>query len=229
MVSTAAARKTVSVLFCDLADSTALGERIDPEPLRELLGRWYEEMRIAVERHGGTVEKFVGDAVMAVFGAPVAHEDDPERAVRAALEIRDALMDSDVDSRIAVHTGEALVALDARADEGEALVVWARTGGHPVFLAALHHTASPFDVVQAVNGLAGTLQQIDTGQLANAFTDFRAVREGVEISTGIVRLLVNPGLRLWGALIFKPAIRIPNPNAVENINDGFYGRKWGRC
>ena len=70
MVSAAAARKTVSVLFCDLADSTVLGERLDPEPLRELLGAWYEEMRIAVERHGGTVEKFIGDAVMAVFGAP---------------------------------------------------------------------------------------------------------------------------------------------------------------
>src|SRR4029079_1592413 len=62
MVSAAAARKTVSVLFCDLADSTMLGESLDPEPLRELLGRWYEEMRIAVERHGGTAEKFIGGA-----------------------------------------------------------------------------------------------------------------------------------------------------------------------
>ena len=88
MVSAAAARKTVSVLFCDLADSTALGERLDPEPLRELMGRWYEEMRVAVERHGGTVEKFVGDAVMAVFGLPRAHEDDALRAVRAALEMQ---------------------------------------------------------------------------------------------------------------------------------------------
>jgi class 3 adenylate cyclase/tetratricopeptide (TPR) repeat protein len=91
MVSTAAARKTVSVLFCDLADSTMLGERLDPEPLRELLGRWYEEMRIAVERHGGTVEKFIGDAVMAVFGLPRAHEDDALRAVRAALDMQRAV------------------------------------------------------------------------------------------------------------------------------------------
>src|SRR4051794_19069690 len=88
MVSTAAARKTVSVLFCDLSGSTALGERLDPEPLRELMGRWYEEMRVAVERHGGTVEKFVGDAVMAVFGLPRAHEDDALRAIRAALEMQ---------------------------------------------------------------------------------------------------------------------------------------------
>src|SRR5215472_17485764 len=91
MVSAAAARKTVSVLFCDLADSTMLGERLDPEPLRELLGTWYEEMRIAVERHGGTVEKFIGDAVMAVFGLPRAHEDDALRAVRAALEMQNAV------------------------------------------------------------------------------------------------------------------------------------------
>jgi class 3 adenylate cyclase len=91
MVSTAAARRTVSVLFCDLADSTALGERLDPEPLRELMGRWYEEMRIAVERHGGTVEKFVGDAVMAVYGIPRAHEDDALRAVRAALDMQRAV------------------------------------------------------------------------------------------------------------------------------------------
>ena len=91
MVSTAAARKTVSVLFCDLASSTALGEQLDPEPLRELMGRWYEAMQSAVERHGGTVEKFVGDAVMAIFGLPQAHEDDALRAVRAALEMQNAI------------------------------------------------------------------------------------------------------------------------------------------
>ncbi len=91
MVSAAAARKTVSVLFCDLADSTALGERLDPEPLRELMGSWYEAMRATIERHGGTVEKFVGDAVMAVFGLPRAHEDDALRAVRAALDMQAAV------------------------------------------------------------------------------------------------------------------------------------------
>src|SRR4051794_41810939 len=90
MVSTAAARKTVSVLFCDLAGSTALGEQLDPELLRELMGRWYDEMRVAVERHGGTVEKFVGDAVMAVFGLPQGPEDDALRAGRAALQLQGA-------------------------------------------------------------------------------------------------------------------------------------------
>ncbi|HJX49158.1 MAG TPA: adenylate/guanylate cyclase domain-containing protein, partial [Gaiellaceae bacterium] len=87
----AAARRTVTVLFCDLAGSTELGERLDPESLRALLQRWYEAMRTAVESHGGQVEKFIGDAVMAVFGVPQVHEDDALRAVRSAVEMRDAL------------------------------------------------------------------------------------------------------------------------------------------
>src|SRR2546428_10003365 len=72
-------RKTVTVLFCDVTGSTELGERLDPEALRALLGRYFESMKAIVERHGGTVEKFIGDAVMAVFGVPVVHEDDALR------------------------------------------------------------------------------------------------------------------------------------------------------
>lgn len=123
MVSAAAARKTVSVLFCDLADSTVLGESLDPEPLRELLGAWYEEMRIAVERHGGTVEKFIGDAVMAVFGLPRVHEDDALRAVRAALDMQRAVerMNASLEARqvpalrirIGINTGEVVTGDDA--------------------------------------------------------------------------------------------------------------------
>ncbi|HEY4236488.1 MAG TPA: adenylate/guanylate cyclase domain-containing protein [Gaiellaceae bacterium] len=123
MVSAAAARKTVSVLFCDLADSTVLGEQLDAEPLRELLGAWYEEMRIAVERHGGTVEKFIGDAVMAVFGLPRAHEDDALRAVRAALDMQKAVerMNASLAERrvprlrirIGINTGEVVTGDDA--------------------------------------------------------------------------------------------------------------------
>jgi class 3 adenylate cyclase len=82
-------RKTVSVLFCDVTGSTALGERLDPESLRRVLGRYFDEAKAVLERHGGTVEKFIGDAVMAVFGVPVLHEDDALRAVRAAAELRD--------------------------------------------------------------------------------------------------------------------------------------------
>jgi class 3 adenylate cyclase len=87
-------RKTVTVLFCDLTGSTALGESTDPEMLRALLARYFERMKAIVESHGGTVEKFIGDAVMAVFGIPAAHEDDALRACRAAVEMRDALPSS---------------------------------------------------------------------------------------------------------------------------------------
>src|SRR5881394_494249 len=84
-------RKVVTVLFCDVTGSTALGERLDPESLRALLARYFEQMKGIVERHGGTVEKFIGDAVMAVFGVPVVHEDDALRALRAAQQMRDLL------------------------------------------------------------------------------------------------------------------------------------------
>jgi class 3 adenylate cyclase/tetratricopeptide (TPR) repeat protein len=119
MVSAAAVRKTVTVVFCDLAGSTALGERLDPEPLRLLLSRWYEAMRDPVERHGGTVEKFIGDAVMAVFGIPQVHEDDALRAVRAAVEMRDAAaaLGDGLAVRIGVNTGEVV-----SGDEGTTLV-----------------------------------------------------------------------------------------------------------
>jgi class 3 adenylate cyclase len=84
-------RKTVTVVFCDVTGSTAMGERLDPESLRRVMSRYFAEMRAALERHGGTVEKFIGDAVMAVFGVPAIHEDDALRAVRAASEMREAL------------------------------------------------------------------------------------------------------------------------------------------
>ena len=84
-------RKAVTVLFCDVTGSTALGERIDPESLRRVMARYFETAKTILERHGGTVEKFIGDAVMAVFGVPTVHEDDALRAVRAAEELRDGL------------------------------------------------------------------------------------------------------------------------------------------
>ena len=85
------ARKTVTVVFSDVSGSTSLGERLDPEALRRVMARYFEEMRTVLERHGGRVEKFIGDAVMAAFGIPELHEDDALRALRAAAEMRDAL------------------------------------------------------------------------------------------------------------------------------------------
>ena len=86
-------RKSVTVVFCDVTGSTALGELLDPEALRRVMTRYFDTMKIAIEHHGGTVEKFIGDAVMAVFGIPQVHEDDALRAVRAAVEMREGLLD----------------------------------------------------------------------------------------------------------------------------------------
>jgi class 3 adenylate cyclase len=115
-------RKVVTVLFADLVGFTSRVERMDPEDVRALLTPYHERLRTELERFGGTVEKFIGDAVMALFGAPVAHEDDPERAVRAALAIRDWASDNkDLELRIAVNTGEALIALGASPAAGEGM------------------------------------------------------------------------------------------------------------
>src|SRR6266568_713726 len=115
-------RKIVTVLFVDLVGFTARAERLDPEDVRALLAPYHSRLRSELERFGGTVEKFIGDAVMALFGAPVAHEDDPERAVRAALAIRDWAREEDaVQVRIAVNTGEALINLGARPAAGEGM------------------------------------------------------------------------------------------------------------
>ena len=132
-------RKTVTVLFCDATSSTALGERIDPESLRNLMTRYFDVMREVIEYHGGVLEKFIGDAVMAVFGVPVVHEDDALRAVRAAIGIRDRLAAMDaqirgergatVEWRMGINSGE-VVAGDSAAGQrivtGDAVNVAAR-------------------------------------------------------------------------------------------------------
>jgi len=119
-------RKTVTVLFCDLTGSTALGETLDPERLRALLARYFERMKGIVERHGGSVEKFIGDAVMAVFGVPLVHEDDALRAVRSAVEMRDALPGLGLEGRIGVMTGEVVAGTEERLATGDAVNVAAR-------------------------------------------------------------------------------------------------------
>ncbi len=122
-------RKVVTVVFADLVGSTARAERLDPEDVRAILAPYHDRLRRELERRGGTVEKFIGDAVVGVFGAPIAHEDDPERAVRAALAIQEAIAELneadptlELEVRIGVNTGEALVNLGARPELGEAMV-----------------------------------------------------------------------------------------------------------
>jgi class 3 adenylate cyclase/tetratricopeptide (TPR) repeat protein len=143
-------RKTVTVLFCDVTGSTALGERLETEAMREVMLRYFDEMRVVLQRHSGTVEKFIGDAVVAVFGVPVAHEDDALRAVRAAAEmlarletlndVFESRFESRIGLRIGINTGE-VVAGDPRA--GEAFV-----SGDAVNVAArLEQTAGPGEVL----------------------------------------------------------------------------------
>jgi class 3 adenylate cyclase/tetratricopeptide (TPR) repeat protein len=136
-------RKVVTILFADLVGFTAKAEQLDPEQLDAILRPYHARLRSELERFGGTVEKFIGDAVMAIFGAPIAHEDDPDRAVRAALAIRDWVREQEgLEVRIAVNTGEALVTLDARSLEGEPIAV-----GDVLNTAARLEAAAPTNAV----------------------------------------------------------------------------------
>jgi class 3 adenylate cyclase/tetratricopeptide (TPR) repeat protein len=129
-------RKTVTVVFSDVTGSTALGERLDPESFRRVMARYFELARGCLERHGGTVEKFIGDAVMAIFGVPTVHEDDALRAVRAAAELRDSLvalnrqLERDygvsLELRTGVNTGEVVAGTEERLATGDAVNVAAR-------------------------------------------------------------------------------------------------------
>jgi class 3 adenylate cyclase len=130
-------RKRVTILFCDITGSTALGESTDPEALRALLARYFERMKGIIESHGGTVEKFIGDAVMAVFGVPVLHEDDALRAVRGALQMQAALPDLGIRARIGIDTGEVVTGTQERLATGDAVNVAAR----------LEQAAAPGDVL----------------------------------------------------------------------------------
>ncbi|MFZ0179381.1 MAG: adenylate/guanylate cyclase domain-containing protein [Candidatus Dormiibacterota bacterium] len=142
-----AQRKTVTVLFCDVTGSTAMGERLDPESLRQVMRRYFDAARKVIEQHGGTVEKFIGDAVMAVFGVPVLHEDDALRAVRAAVGLRDALADlnselardygTTVTVRTGVNTGPVVTGTEERLATGDAVNVAAR----------LEQAAAPGEIV----------------------------------------------------------------------------------
>ena len=129
----------MTILFCDVVGSTALGESTDPEALRARMRDYFRDLRAIIERHGGTVEKFVGDAVMAAFGIPVAHEDDALRAARAAAEMQKAIAGHGLEARIGINTGEVVVG----GAGGETLV----TGDAVNVAARLEQAATPGDVL----------------------------------------------------------------------------------
>ena len=149
-------RKTVTILFADLVGSTELGDTRDPEELRAIVRPQIARMRAELERFGGTFEKYVGDAAMAVFGAPVAHEDDPERAVRAALAIRDSI----TGVKVAVNTGEAVVQLDASQGTGEGIA----TGDVVATTFRIEEAADPASVLVGEATFGATRWAIDYGE-----------------------------------------------------------------
>jgi class 3 adenylate cyclase len=165
-------RRVVTVLFADLVGFTSRAESLDPEDVRAILSPYYTRLRSELEAFGGAVEKFIGDAVMAVFGAPVAHGDDPERAVRAALAIRDAMVEMneadpelDLQLRIGVNTGEAIVTFVPGAVSSEGMVA-----GDVVNTGARLQSAAPVNGIlvgdETYRATHATLRYEETGPIA---------------------------------------------------------------
>jgi len=199
-------RKTVTVVFADVTGSTALGERLDPESMRGVMSRYFDEMRSAIEGHGGTVEKFIGDAVMAVFGVPTVHEDDALRAVRAASEMRDLLdalnaeLERDWGARLEIRTG---------VNTGE--VVAGDPSGGQTFVTG-----------DAVNVAARLEQAAEPGEILIGELTRDLVRDAVEVKAA------EP-LQLKGKSDLVPAFRLldvsPGPAFARRLDSPLVGRE----
>ena len=200
-----AARKTVTVLFCDIVDSTQLGERLDPESFRRVISSYYTAMEGAVARHGGHIEKFIGDAVMAVFGVPLAHEDDALRALRAAVEM-DAALDAlneelqrtigvMIQTHTGINTGEVMAGHPMRPES--------YVSGGPVNIAArLQQAAAPGETLigaetERLVHAAATLQQLPALTVKGAAAPVAAWRL-VDVLPGVAGAARNLGSRLVG-------------------------------
>jgi len=197
-------RKVVTVLFSDITGSTAIGEKLDPESVRLVMSRYFEQMKLVLERHGGTVEKFIGDAVMAVFGVPQAHEDDALRGVRAAVEMRKALNDLNEEirpawgvtivTRTGVNTGE-VVAGDPR--HGQAFVV-----GDPVTVAArLEQSAPPGAILIGES----TFDLVRDAVVADAIEPMMVKGKEEPVPAWSVKDLV-PGAAGWSRRLDSPIV-----------------------
>src|SRR6266702_3701887 len=189
-------RKVVTVLFCDLVGSTSRADGADPEDVLATLGPYHSLLRDELGRYGATVEKFIGDAVMAVFGAPVAHEDDAERAVRAGLRILEAMQELnagqpglDLEIRVGIATGEVMVSLTARPEIGQHFVA-----GDVVNVAArLQHAAPPGAVV--VGGLTQRLTRDAVGYESLSPVTVRGKSKPLELWRAVgVRARTGPGI-----------------------------------
>jgi class 3 adenylate cyclase/tetratricopeptide (TPR) repeat protein len=196
------ARKVVTVVFCDVSGSTSLGEQLDPEALRRVMSRYFDVMQAAVERHGGVVEKFIGDAVMAVFGIPKLHEDDALRAVRAAVDMRESLTSVNdefgvrLQTRIGLNTGE-VVAGDP--STGQRLV----TG-------------------DAVNVAARLEQGATPGQILLGVPTYRLVRHVVDAQP-VDPLEVKGKTEAVGAYLLA-SVEAGFPRVIRRLDTPFAGR-----
>jgi class 3 adenylate cyclase/tetratricopeptide (TPR) repeat protein len=223
-------RKVVSVLFCDLVGFTAASDVADPEDVRARIRTYHARLRQELERFGGTVEKFVGDAVMAVFGAPVAHEDDAERAVRAGLRLLEAIEELNADNpalslqvRVGINTGEAVVALEARPELGEGLV----TGD-------VVNTASRLQGVAPVNAVAvseptyrATERVFDWERLdpvtvkgkAEPLASWRPLRALARLGSDVTRTITTPlvGRELERSLLVGTFDRAAQQNSCQLV------------
>lgn len=212
-------RKTVTAVFCDVTGSTELGEKLDPESLRRVLSRYFEAMAAVLERHGGSLEKFIGDAVVAFFGVPVVHEDDALRAVRAAVEMRDALerLNDELEEgwgvRIAVRTG---------VNTGE-VVVNRRESGHGLVLG------------DALNIAARLEQTAGPGEILVGAETYQLVRDAVDVEAvdPLVLKGKNEPVAAWRLLAVHPhapgrARRLDSPlvgrTHERELLDGAYAR-----
>ncbi|HYY33860.1 MAG TPA: adenylate/guanylate cyclase domain-containing protein [Gaiellaceae bacterium] len=200
-------RKTVTIVFADVTGSTALGEQTDPEAMRRIMERYFEEMRAVLEKHGGTVEKFIGDAVMAVFGIPVVHEDDALRAVRAAAEMR-----------------ERLAALNEDFERQRGLTIAVRTGVNTGEVVAGNPAqGQAFATGDAVNVAARLEQTAEPGEILLGPLTHRLVREAVRADA--VEPLELKGkadpLEAWRLVEVLPGV----PAFTRRIDAPFVGRK----
>src|SRR5438067_11445302 len=187
-------RKTVTIVFSDLKGSTAMGEKVDSEAVREVMSRYFDEMRAALERHGGTIEKYIGDAIMAVFGLPRLHEDDALRAVRAAAEMRDKL-----------------AALNEELDQRWGVTVGNRTGVNTgEVVAGDPSTGQRLVTGDTVNTAARLEQAAPTNEVLLGDATYRLVRHAVEVEP------VEP-LELKGKAERVPAYRLVSALAAESV------------
>jgi class 3 adenylate cyclase/tetratricopeptide (TPR) repeat protein len=198
-------RKTVTIVFSDLKGSTAMGEKLDSEAVREVMSRYFDEMRAALERHGGTIEKYIGDAIMAVFGLPRVREDDALRAIRAANEMR-----------------EHLAALNDELDQRWGVTIGNRTGVNTgEVVAGDPATGQRLVTGDTVNTAARLEQAAPTNEVLLGETTYRLVRHAVEVEE------VEP-LELKGKAERVPAYRLVSVEEAESIERRHEGLFVGR-